>query len=76
MDSIYGNIQMTKVKFSAKADYEYVANFKVLQTSFDRNKIDKVMFHANKTISKITCTNVSANTVDSGRSIGEVQNAG
>ncbi|KAI8049679.1 calponin homology domain-containing protein [Syncephalis plumigaleata] len=43
LDSIYGNIQMPKVKFNAKADYEYVANFKVLQTGFDRNKLDKMI---------------------------------
>ncbi|RKP08555.1 calponin homology domain-containing protein [Thamnocephalis sphaerospora] len=41
IDSIYRNVPLSKVKFNAKADYEYVANFKVLQNSFDRNKIEK-----------------------------------
>jgi len=41
MDSIYGDIPMTRVKFNARMEYEYVNNFKILQASFDRHKVDK-----------------------------------
>ncbi|CAG8493131.1 2868_t:CDS:2 [Ambispora leptoticha] len=43
MDSIFGDVQMNKVKFGSKHEYEYVANFKVLQTTFDKHKIDKMV---------------------------------
>lgn len=33
---------LNKVKFNAIHEYEYVANFKVLQDAFDRHHIDKV----------------------------------
>merc|ERR1711939_39921 len=41
LDSIYGDLPMHKVKFQANSEYQYVANFKVLQDSFTRHKIDK-----------------------------------
>ncbi|SPO41094.1 probable EB1-like protein [Pseudozyma flocculosa] len=41
IDSIYGNVVMPKIKFDAKHEYEYLNNFKVLQDTFKRNKIDK-----------------------------------
>lgn len=42
VDSIYGDVPLNKVKFNAIHEYEYVANFKVLQDAFDRHHIDKV----------------------------------
>jgi len=41
MDSIYGDIPMTRVKMNAKQEYEYLTNYKVLQTVFKNKKIDK-----------------------------------
>ncbi|CAG8705972.1 22663_t:CDS:2 [Cetraspora pellucida] len=43
IDSVYGDVQMNKVKFGAKHEYEYVANYKVLQTAFDKHKVDKTI---------------------------------
>ncbi|KAJ1328303.1 hypothetical protein BSLG_010036 [Batrachochytrium salamandrivorans] len=34
---------MSKIKFNAKHEYEYVANFKVLQSVFDKHKIDNAI---------------------------------
>lgn len=33
---------MTRVKMSAKHEYEYIANFKIMQNVFKAKKIDKV----------------------------------
>ncbi|KZT59340.1 hypothetical protein CALCODRAFT_523333 [Calocera cornea HHB12733] len=41
MDSIYGDVPMAKVKMDAKHEWEYLANFKVLQNVFKSKKIDK-----------------------------------
>ncbi|KAF9907393.1 hypothetical protein EC991_010953 [Linnemannia zychae] len=41
MDSIYGDLQMQRVKFATKHEYEYLGNYKVLQTCFTNRKIDK-----------------------------------
>jgi RP/EB family microtubule-associated protein len=41
-DSIYGNVALHKVKFNTHNEYEYIQNFKVLQTVFTQNGIDKV----------------------------------
>lgn len=37
-----GDIPMVRVKMNAKHEYEYIANFKVMQTAFKTKKIDKV----------------------------------
>lgn len=41
IDSLYHNVPLSKIKFDAKHDYEYINNFKVLQEAFKRNRIDK-----------------------------------
>ncbi|KAF9438870.1 hypothetical protein BGZ76_003895 [Entomortierella beljakovae] len=41
IDSIYGDLPMSRVKFSAKHEYEYLGNYKVLQNAFASHKIDK-----------------------------------
>jgi RP/EB family microtubule-associated protein len=41
LDSIYGDVPMTRVKMAAKHEYEYLANYKVMQNVFKARKIDK-----------------------------------
>ncbi|KAI0691145.1 calponin homology domain-containing protein [Cerioporus squamosus] len=41
MDSIFGDIPMARVKMNAKHEYEFIANFKVLQNVFRQHKIEK-----------------------------------
>ncbi|KAJ7599611.1 microtubule binding protein [Mycena floridula] len=41
MDSIFGDIPMSRVKMNAKLEYEYLANYKILQNVFKAKKIDK-----------------------------------
>ncbi|GJF00221.1 microtubule binding protein [Phanerochaete sordida] len=41
MDSIYGDVPMARVKMNAKHEYEFIANFKILQNIFRAKKIDK-----------------------------------
>ncbi|PFH53269.1 hypothetical protein AMATHDRAFT_55014 [Amanita thiersii Skay4041] len=41
LDSVYGDIPMNRVKFNAKHEYEFIANFKVMQNVFKAKKIDK-----------------------------------
>lgn len=43
MDSIVGGIPMTKVKFNANTEYDYIHNFKILQASFNKHKINKTV---------------------------------
>ena len=46
VDSIFGDVAMAKVKMQAKQEYEYLANFRVLQNSFKVHGIDKVRRHS------------------------------
>ncbi|KAF8187760.1 calponin homology domain-containing protein [Pholiota molesta] len=41
LDSIYGDLPMNRVKMNAKHEYEFVANYKVMQNVFKAKKIDK-----------------------------------
>jgi len=41
MDSVYGDVPMTRVKMNAKHEYEFISNFKILQNVFKAKKIEK-----------------------------------
>ncbi|BGP36244.1 microtubule integrity protein mal3 [Rhodotorula kratochvilovae] len=41
VDSIFGDVAMSKVKMQAKQEYEYLSNFRILQNSFKAHGIDK-----------------------------------
>jgi len=41
IDSIFGDLPMSRVKFNARHEYEYLENFKILQKAFQRHRIDK-----------------------------------
>lgn len=41
LDSIYGDVPLQKVKFSANQEYEYIHNFKVFQTALTVHRIEK-----------------------------------
>merc|ERR1719452_231573 len=38
-----GSIQIKKVKFNTKLEHEYITNFKVLQASFKKMNVDKIV---------------------------------
>ncbi|KAI9249903.1 calponin homology domain-containing protein [Sporodiniella umbellata] len=42
-DSIFADVPVHKVKFEAKLEYEYVNNFKILQNTFKKHKVDKII---------------------------------
>ena len=44
--SAIADIPMSRVKMNAKHEYEFIANFKVLQNVFKAKKIEKVRFSA------------------------------
>ncbi|KAI5120451.1 hypothetical protein M0805_008498 [Coniferiporia weirii] len=41
LDSIYGDVPMARVKMNSRHEYEYLANFKIMQNLFKAKKIDK-----------------------------------
>ncbi|OJT02164.1 Protein BIM1 [Trametes pubescens] len=41
MDSIFGDVPMARVKMNAKHEYEFIANFKILQNIFRSHKVEK-----------------------------------
>ncbi|KAG4102611.1 microtubule binding protein [Neocallimastix lanati (nom. inval.)] len=42
IDSIYpGTVHLSRVKFNANQEFEYIQNFKILQAAFQKNNIDK-----------------------------------
>lgn len=44
MDMLFPNcVQLKKVKFRTKLEHEYIQNFKVLQASFKRMQVDKIV---------------------------------
>ena len=44
MDMLFpGCVQLKKVKFTTKLEHEYIQNFKVLQASFKKMGVDKIV---------------------------------
>ncbi|KAI0244417.1 microtubule integrity protein mal3 [Massospora cicadina] len=41
VDSIFGDVPLGRVKFDAAHEHEFIANYKILQQSFDRHRVDK-----------------------------------
>jgi len=41
LDSIFGDVPMARVKMNAKHEYEFLANYKIMQNIFKAKKIDK-----------------------------------
>ncbi|KAG0141148.1 hypothetical protein CROQUDRAFT_664230 [Cronartium quercuum f. sp. fusiforme G11] len=41
IDSIYNDVPLSRIKMNANQEYEYVNNFKVLQSVFKKHQIDK-----------------------------------
>ncbi|KAK3295447.1 calponin domain-containing protein [Chaetomium fimeti] len=40
-DSIFNDVPMSRVKFNVNTEYAYIQNFKVLQNTFTRHKLDR-----------------------------------
>lgn len=45
---LIGDLPMSRVKFGTKHEYEYLANYKVLQNCFISHKVDKVKKEGNQ----------------------------
>jgi len=44
MDMLFpGSVPIKRIKFDAKQDYQYIDNFKILQTAFKKKGVDKVI---------------------------------
>eukprot|EP00092_Neocalanus_flemingeri_P003187 GFUD01003405.1.p1 GENE.GFUD01003405.1~~GFUD01003405.1.p1 ORF type:complete len:290 (-),score=106.18 GFUD01003405.1:449-1282(-) len=44
MDMLFpGSVQVKKIKFNTKLEHEYITNFKVLQASFKKMNVDKIV---------------------------------
>ncbi|PVU94200.1 hypothetical protein BB561_002757 [Smittium simulii] len=41
MDSIYNDVPLRRVKFSANQEYEYISNFKILQNAFTAHSVSR-----------------------------------
>ncbi|KAJ9059592.1 microtubule integrity protein mal3 [Entomophthora muscae] len=41
LDSVYGDIPLTRVRFNATLEHEFITNYKILQQCFDKHKIKK-----------------------------------
>ncbi|KAJ3249640.1 hypothetical protein HDU77_007651 [Chytriomyces hyalinus] len=41
IDSIYGTVPLTRVKFETKSEYDYISNYKILQGVFNKHKIER-----------------------------------
>ena len=39
-DSIFGDVRLDRVKFNANADYQYISNFKELQSQLTPPKLE------------------------------------
>jgi hypothetical protein len=42
VDSIFGDVPLSKIKFETRQEYEYLQNFKVVQSAMAAHNIDKV----------------------------------
>ncbi|SCU80163.1 LADA_0B05402g1_1 [Lachancea dasiensis] len=43
MDSIYRDVPMHRVRFNATAEYEFLTNFKILQSCFTKHRLEKTI---------------------------------
>eukprot|EP00295_Goniomonas_pacifica_P044818 CAMPEP_0175909318 /NCGR_PEP_ID=MMETSP0108-20121206/7053_1 /TAXON_ID=195067 ORGANISM="Goniomonas pacifica, Strain CCMP1869" /NCGR_SAMPLE_ID=MMETSP0108 /ASSEMBLY_ACC=CAM_ASM_000204 /LENGTH=308 /DNA_ID=CAMNT_0017231403 /DNA_START=9 /DNA_END=935 /DNA_ORIENTATION=+ len=43
MDALFGDVPLKRVNFGAKLEHEYIKNYKVLQSVFQKKNVDKVI---------------------------------